>query len=229
MSKDEMLKSIVQTAVGVSEKRLELLAEIARMLAERNPNGEAWYRYLRRHLETSLPTSEAIFERNEHGHVVFTLTGLGLSGREELKALESRYYNVSASAKYALASLLFDAEHQLALCRKYRVVLLPAEGPDAGTRRTLKEVCEEAERLGYGRSVAGIMPRIRESISDKQMEEMGIESVIAFHEPLTGATGEDVLLTSEFDGFGGLLGDVPLKQVTENALGPGRAVAFISP
>ena len=57
MSKD-MLGSVVRAAVGVPQKRLDLLAKIASRFAGDNPEGDAWHTHLRRIEDDGLPDTK---------------------------------------------------------------------------------------------------------------------------------------------------------------------------
>ncbi|MEX0930497.1 MAG: hypothetical protein WDZ79_02335, partial [Candidatus Paceibacterota bacterium] len=47
-----------------------------------------------------------------------------------------------------------------------------------------------------------IVPRIRESVSDKQMEEMGLWYIAALHDPIKDADGDPFVLCADRDGDG---------------------------
>ena len=57
------------------------------------------------------------------------------------------------------------------------------------------------KHYGYGKPLAGFIPRVREALSDKQMEELGIYYATALHEPITDSLGRpDVLGAHRHDG-----------------------------
>ena len=168
MSKD-MLGSVVRASVGVPQERLDTLAKIASAMAADSPEGGAWHERLKKLLEKGVSVS---FEHNEHGHIVFEITGLDLTGAQEVERLAK--YRIGDYAKSCLTSTRsdgYDAKHRLVAGRKYRIVLLPGKHIARDSERTTANLRAEAAKLGYGQPLAGIIPRIRETISDKQMEE----------------------------------------------------------
>src|SRR3989344_1486317 len=68
------------------------------------------------------------FERNEHGHVVLTFTGLDLIGSAEVTRLTAGGYRVSDYAKSCFLSTRedsYDKIHRLEAGRIYKVALMP--------------------------------------------------------------------------------------------------------
>jgi len=208
MSKD-MLGAVVRAAVSVPQNRLEVLAKIASAIAEDNPNGDEWYTSFRGLLKAGLtPKTAVTFERNEHGHIVFTIIGLDLTGAQEIERLRAAY-RIGDFAKQLLVSAKpdgYDAKHRLIAGQTYKIVLLPGKYIVSDSDRTTKNLCAAAEKLGYGRPLAGIVPRIRETVSDKQMEEMGFWYIAGLHEPITGAGGSSDVLDASRGGGGRWLG-----------------------
>ncbi|MBU6388718.1 hypothetical protein KGQ72_02515 [Patescibacteria group bacterium] len=208
MSKD-MLGSVVRAAVGVPQNRMDVLAKIASAMAADNPAGEAWHARFKAQLKEGLPSIESVppatFERNEHGHMVFTITGLHLTGAEEIERLQSADYRVGDYARQMLTSERddgYDAKHHLVAGQKYRIVLLPGKHIARDSNRTTSNLRAEAEKFGYGKPLAGIVPRIRETVSDRQIEEMGFGYIAALHEPITVAVGNPSVLDASRSGGG---------------------------
>lgn len=140
-----------------------------------------------------------ILERNEHEHIVFTVTGLELTGAEELERLQSGEYTVSDYAKQMLTSTKpdgYDSKHRLPDGKKYEIVLLPSKHIIRDLSHTTSTLCKEADRFGYNKPRAGIVPRIRESVSDAQMEEIGFMYIAVLHDPIIDICGVPRVLAS---------------------------------
>lgn len=140
------------------------------------------------------------FERNENGHIVFTIIGLDITGAEEIKRIEAAGYRISNWAKSCLTSTKadgYDKNHRLVAEKEYKIVLIPGKEIEKDSDRTTKDLQKLAEKYGYGKPLAGIVPRVRESISDKQMEEMGIWYIAALHDPITDSDGSPSVLGSD--------------------------------
>lgn len=133
------------------------------------------------------------FERNKHGHIIVTITSPDLSGAQEIERLEASGYRVGNHAKYCFTSSAkdsYDVNHRLVAGKVYKIALVPGKSVEFGSEHTttnLRKLC--AKKYGYGKPLAGIIPRIRETISDKQMEEMGIWYIAALHEPIRDFEG----------------------------------------
>jgi len=145
------------------------------------------------------------FERNEHGHIIVTVTGLDLTGVQEIERLEAAGYVLSNWAKSCLLSTKkdsYDKKHRLVANQLYKVALMPGkEIPDAN--RTADALRKRGmEKYGYGKPQGGLIPRIRESVSDKQMEEMdGAWYIAGLHDPIEDSDGDPyVLYAFRYDG-----------------------------
>ena len=146
------------------------------------------------------------FERNEHGHIIVTVTGLDLTGVQEIERLEAAGYVLSNWAKSCLLSTKkdsYDKKHRLVANQLYKVALMPGkEIPDAN--RTADALRKRGmEKYGYGKPQGGLIPRIRESVSDKQMEEMdGAWYIAGLHDPIEDSGGDPSVLDAGRRGGG---------------------------
>jgi len=146
------------------------------------------------------------FERNEHGHIIVTVTGLDLTGVQEIERLEAAGYVLSNWAKSCLLSTKkdsYDKKHRLVANQLYKVALMPGkEIPDAN--RTADALRKRGmEKYGYGKPQGGLIPRIRESVSDKQMEEMdGAWYIAGLHDPIEDSDGNPSVLYAYRDDGG---------------------------
>jgi hypothetical protein len=88
----------------------------------------------------------------------------------------------------------YDENHCLEEGVEYNVVLIP--GREISGNRTTARIREYARGFGYHIPRAGIMPRIHEMISDRQMEQAEAWYIAGLHDPIKDADGGSrVLLT----------------------------------
>lgn len=133
------------------------------------------------------------FERNAHGHVVLTFTGLDLTGTEEIKRLEEADYDVGNCVRSCLRSIRddsYDKHHRLVAGRVYKVALMPGRDIQRDGDRTTKALRRRGmDYYGYGKPLGGLIPRVREVFSDRDMEDFGIWYAAALHDPITDSEG----------------------------------------
>lgn len=146
------------------------------------------------------------FERNGHGHVIVTITGLDLTGAEEIERLVSAGNRVSGWARSCFLSTNFDsydANHRLVAGREYKIALVPTKEIERNADRTTENLRNRgAKEYGYGKPLGGIIPRIREKVSDKLMEEMGFWYIAAPHDPIKDSDGGSSVLNADRRGDG---------------------------
>jgi len=139
-----------------------------------------------------------VWERNQNGHVVLTITGLDLTGAAEVDRLKEQKYNVGNLATSCFKSTKadsYDQNHRLVNGQTYRSVLVPGKEVERTSDRTTAGLLAFAERLGYLRPQAGIIPRLRERLTDKQLrEELGLWYIAALHQPIEDADGNPRVL-----------------------------------
>ena len=147
------------------------------------------------------------FERNEHGHIIVTVTGLDLTGAQEIERLEAAGYVLSNYFKSCLLSKKkdnYDKNHRLVANQPYKLALMPGKEIERDADRTTDALRKRGmEKYGYGKPQGGHIPRIRESVSDKQMEEMGGAWYIAgLHDTIEDSDGYPRVLDAHRDGGG---------------------------
>lgn len=145
------------------------------------------------------------FERNEHGHVVITLTGLNLTGEQEIaRHLVSPNAKLSKWARSCLLSKNddgYDAKHRLVAGQTYRVALMPTNVIKDDGERPVEALRQYGlGNFGYGKGMAGLVPRIRETVSNQQMEDMGFRYIAGLHDPIKDSDGGPSVLYSDRDG-----------------------------
>ena len=221
-----MLGSMIRAAISVPQDRMDVLAKIASAMAADNPNGNEWHSRFKELLKNPFE-----FERNEHGHIIVTVIGLDLTGAQEIACLEKKKYRISDRARQMFTSTNpdgYNAKHRLVAGQTYKIVLFPGKQIVNSCYRTTSNLCVEAKKLGYGKPLASIVPRIRETISDEQMKKMEFWFIAALHDPITDAVGHpEVLLSDISDDDRRLLGsdmDNPDRQWNVNG-----AFAFVLP
>lgn len=153
-------------------------------------NGEALTKVLR---EALCPPSQ--FKRNEHGHIVISITGLALTGEQEIERLTAKGFRFGGYARSCLTSKKkdgYDKSHRLEDGCEYQLVIIP--GKEVEQNRTTSELRKYAAGFGYEQPLAGVVPRIRETVSDKMMEEIGFWYITALHDPITDSDGDPLVL-----------------------------------
>lgn len=139
------------------------------------------------------------FERNEHGHIVLTITGLDLTGRQEIRRLKDAGFRVSNSMELCLTSEKYGGydKHRLVAAQQYKIALMPTKEIIRDAGRTTDGLREHAaENYGYTKPLAGIAPRIFELLSGKLMEEMGFSYIIILHNPIKDDAGDPGVLNA---------------------------------
>lgn len=126
------------------------------------------------------------------------LTTLGLSGPKWIARLEKKKYRVSDWAKQLLNSPEYE-KHRLKKGETIEVALV--KHTDVGINPTTKQIQDYAKKQGYGMSTAEVALLIREALSDKQMEDMGIYYISNLHDPIKDSGGRpDVLYPNRYGG-----------------------------
>ncbi len=150
------------------------------------------------------------FERNQHGHIVLTITGLDLSGATEIERLEASGYRISDCDKLCLHSKMadsYDRNHRLLEGQIYQIALMPGKEIVRHAERTTENLRKRGmEHYGYGEPLAGSIPRVRESVSDKKMEEMGAWHIVALHDHILAPAGNPRVLGAYRNHRGSWLG-----------------------
>lgn len=169
-------------------------------------DGEAVLAEFKKFVKRQACWGPTAFERNEHGHIIVTVTGLDLTGAQEIERLEAAGCRLSGYAKSCLLSKKkdsYDKNHRLVAGQSYKLALMPGKEIERDADHTTQALRKRGmEKYGYGKPLGGHIPRIRESVSDKQMEEMpGNPWYIAgLHDPIEASDGvTDVLFAHRLD------------------------------
>lgn len=145
-----------------------------------------------------------LFERNNHDHIVITFDGIDLTGAQEIQRLTAAGFRVSICAESYLTSMNadgYDKSHRLVAGQRYKVALMPTREIWRDSDRTTDALRKRGfERYGYKKPLAGIVPRIRESVSNQNMEDMEFWYIAAPHDTIEDSYSDpDVLQVNRFD------------------------------
>ena len=157
---------------------------------------EAALAFLRGELIVSGPVRKW---QEKDGVITFTVTSDGTTGPEWIKRLEKGGFRVGDYAKQLLKKM--DTTDGVTT----DVTVLKGELFSDNDRVTSK-IRAEAESRGLTEPNPEIACLIRELFTDKELEEMGVWSMVAMHEPIEDADGYSVLLSADRGGGGRWLG-----------------------
>jgi hypothetical protein len=129
---------------------------------------------------------EVSLERNEHGHVVVRVRGLGFSGAHELGSLGPG--SVDSLALKMFIQPDYDAQHRLVAGQEYVAVILPGNCINESAR-TMVRLHAEASRFSYRKPIAGVISFLHEAISAEALKEMGFDTLIVMHDPIEDTAG----------------------------------------
>lgn len=83
----------------------------------------------------------------------------------------------------------------------YKIALMPTREIVCNDRRTIRALrCRGIEMYGYEKTLAGVIPRICELVSDKQMQRMEFSYIAAPHDPLRDFRGTPRMLVAAHRG-----------------------------
>ncbi len=154
-------------------------------------------------------TEAPSFERNEHGHVVITFAGLDLTGAQEIERLEAKGFRLDSYAKSCFLSTAadsYDNKHRLVAEQQYRVALVPSAEIEHHYNRIARGFLALGIKYAYGKPLGGHVPRISETISDKQMEDIGIWYIASLHEPIKASDNNPSVLNTRSEAGGRRVG-----------------------
>ena len=132
-------------------------------------------------------------------------TASGHRGVEVAKMLAQNSFELGKKARSCLSSRRidgYDNQHRLRAGMRYTVVILPGPMLCKADGSTTKQIIGKAERLGYQRPRAGVMPYVRSIISDSTMRELGLWFISALHQPIKDSDGTERILSMGWYGEG---------------------------
>lgn len=119
-------------------------------------------------------------ERNSFGHPIVDIVSSDRTGTEEIAYLRRRGFTLNKNTCAILESDEYDHQHRPFENDRFRLVFMPIPKNIS----TTSEINAAAERYGYRKILAGSMPRVRETVSALQMEEIGCKRLVGWHEPI---------------------------------------------
>jgi len=131
---------------------------------------------------------------NEHGHIIMSITGLALTGEQEIERLQAAGLPIGTSRPTLTSknNKGYDKCHRLDNGRAYQVVIVP--GKEVKNNQTIAEVEKYVAGFGYQKPLAGVVPRICEAVSSGMMEQMGFWYIAALHDPIIDSEGNPNVL-----------------------------------
>lgn len=157
---------------------------------------EAALAFLRGELIVSGPVRKW---QEKDGVITFTVTSDGTTGPQWIKRLKKGGFRVSDYAEQLLNKMSTTDGVTT------NVSVLTGE-LFSYNDRTISKIRAEAESRGLTKPSPEVACLIREKFTDKELEEMGIWSMVAMHEPITDAVGVPGLLRAYRSGAGLWLG-----------------------
>jgi hypothetical protein len=189
---------MAHTVTNPGARLAGMIADLGHKLQSGSLSEDEFALFLKRQDPFALP-----LPKNEHGHYIIEVTGRNLTSEAEIELLTAAGFRIGGYAKSMLTSTnpdSYDANHRLEDGKIYKVALVP--GREVKENRTTANRLAYGQSFGYGKPFAGIMPRIRESITDKQMEQMGIWYIVGLHDPIEDSGGYPSVLGSSRNGVG---------------------------
>jgi hypothetical protein len=197
-------KVVVEGSSAVTASQLK---DLFRQIDDRSITGQHIQAFLehRDPFAPFAPFAPSAFERNEHGHAIIAISGLDCTGAEEVSRLEAAGYRVSDYAKSCFRSSKgdgYDKNHRLQAGRAYKIAIVPGKEIERDAERTTANLQKLGEKYGYQKPLAGIVPRIREAVSDEMMKDLDVWYIAALHDPIKDSDGDPSVLNAFRDDGG---------------------------
>jgi len=135
------------------------------------------------------------------GVIRFSVTSDGTTGEEWISRLEGKSFRVGDYAKSVLRSRSFKPTSGIT----YEIAVLKGEFFSDSDRIT-KTIRKEAKNRKFSTPNAEVACLIREKLSDKELEAMGLYWIVTMHEPIKDSVGDPLLLGADRGGDGSWLG-----------------------
>ena len=138
--------------------------------------------------ETSFP-----LPLNRHDHMTIEVTGLGLTGEESLARLQP-WCHIFDRARITLQKQVYNDQHRLVRGRRYRIVIVRADqirkwvrsrNQELSRSESLFKECRDfLSQFKYRLALAEVAMHLREMLTQRQLVEMGIYSLMVAHNPI---------------------------------------------
>ena len=135
----------------------------------------------------------------ENGIIRFSVTSDGTSGKDWIKRLEKKGFNIGDRAKQVLKSPDFKPTSGTTEIGVLKGKLF------SDSDRITATIRENAKKMGFVKPNAEIACLIREKFTDEDIEAMGLIWIVAMHEPIKDSGGGPNLLGASRFGGGGWL------------------------
>lgn len=151
-----------------------------------------------RFLRDELSVSEPIRSwREEDGVIYFSVASDGTAGEDWITRLESIGFRMSGYAKQVLRSPDFKPTNGVIT----EVAVLKGILFEDNDRIT-KKIRAEADKRKLSKPNAELACLVREKFTDEDIEAMGLQWIVAMHEPIDDSTGDPALLGAFLDDAG---------------------------
>lgn len=128
--------------------------------------------------------------RNVHGHLVINIVGEDLTGAQELAHLEAVGVALNEYARPCLLDPAYDEHHRQQPRRVASVALVRGGVIRQDDERITTNLQVYGRQLcGYGKPLASMVFRVRETLSPQDMDQLKIRRVAALHDPLRDCNG----------------------------------------
>lgn len=124
------------------------------------------------------------------------LRSVGKTGDEWVSHLDGKGLRLGSSAKNILRSAAFSTTNGVA----YDFVIIKGNQIPTKTRRTNKAIRALAKSRGYLTPPIEFAPLLRESITDREIEERKLIALIVMHEPVSAFGGLNLLGIRRLEG-----------------------------
>lgn len=146
-------------------------------------------------------TDPACAWAEKDGIIYFSVTSDGTTGKEWITRLESKGFKVSNDAKRILRSEDFKPAKPMI----YEIAVLKGE-LFSNDNRINENIRKEAKNCKLSAPNAEVACLIREKFSDKELEAMGLDYIIAIHDSIKDSNGNPFFLGVGHNDYGSWLG-----------------------
>lgn len=148
-----------------------------------------------------------IIDKDDFGHMILKFKGVHLSGAAEIDRLTEFGEKITNDGRSCFTfptdpnldpeMRSYDAKHLLFEGFEYSVALLRTDAIPRNISRTFHSLqMYGMKRYGYGKPIAGLLPRVLEGISSQQMENLELDYICPIHDPILCQEGRENIFIS---------------------------------